>query len=117
MRRVAMLYTGIQGCLGSRQSLNIALLRSSCGVCAPWAFGTGRSHSDHPGKMPTVSGSIRRECLHHMIVFGEAHLCRILGAHAAYYNELRTHRSRSKDALFYRAIQLIFGTHSCRLIR
>jgi transposase InsO family protein len=28
-------------------------------------------------------GSIRRECLDHMIVFGEAHLRRILGAYAA----------------------------------
>ena len=32
-------------------------------------------------------GSIRRECLDHMIVFGEAHLRRILGAYAVYYNE------------------------------
>jgi len=43
-------------------------------------------------------GSIRRECLDHMIVFGEAHLRRILGAYAAYYNEARTHRSLDKDA-------------------
>ena len=33
-----------------------------------------------------------------MIVFGEAHLRRILGAYAAYYNESRTHRSLNKDA-------------------
>jgi len=50
-------------------------------------------------------GSIRRECLDHMIVFGEAHLRRILGAYAAYYNETRTHRSLNKDAPFRRAIQ------------
>jgi transposase InsO family protein len=43
-------------------------------------------------------GSIRRECLDHMIVFGEAHLRRIQGAYAAYYNESRTHRSLDKDA-------------------
>jgi hypothetical protein len=30
-------------------------------------------------------GSIRRECLDHMIVFGQAHLRRIVGAYAAYY--------------------------------
>jgi hypothetical protein len=42
-----------------------------------------------------------------MIVFGEAHLCRILGAYAAYYNELRTHRSLNKDTPFHRAIQRI----------
>src|SRR6202158_4925754 len=35
-------------------------------------------------------GSIRRECLDHMIAFGEAHLRRIVGAYAAYYNETRT---------------------------
>jgi transposase InsO family protein len=50
-------------------------------------------------------GSIRRECLDHMIVFGEAHLRWILDAYAAYYNEARTHRSLNKDAPFHRAIQ------------
>jgi transposase InsO family protein len=50
-------------------------------------------------------GSIRRECLDHMIVFGEAHLRRILGAYAAYYNESRIHRSLNKDAPFHRAIE------------
>jgi hypothetical protein len=40
-----------------------------------------------------------------MIVFGEAHLRRILGAYAAYYNEERTHRSLNKDALFQRTVQ------------
>jgi transposase InsO family protein len=50
-------------------------------------------------------GSIRRECLDHMIVFGEAHLRRILGAYAAYYNESRTHRSLNKDAPFHRGIE------------
>src|SRR5665811_2321832 len=49
-------------------------------------------------------GPIRRECLDHMIVFGEAHLRRIVGAYAAYYNESRTHRSLNKDAPFHRAI-------------
>jgi transposase InsO family protein len=50
-------------------------------------------------------GSIRRECLDHIIVLGEAHLRRIVGAYAAYYNESRTHRSLNKDAPFHRAIQ------------
>ena len=50
-------------------------------------------------------GSIRRECVDHMIVFGEAHLRRIVGAYAAYYNESRTHRSLNKDAPFHCPIQ------------
>ena len=50
-------------------------------------------------------GSIRRECVDHVIVLGEAHLRRILTEYAAYYNELRTHRSLGKDAPIHRAIQ------------
>ena len=50
-------------------------------------------------------GSIRRECLDHIIVFGEAHLSRILGEYAAYYNGSRTHRSLIKDAPFHRLVQ------------
>ena len=43
-------------------------------------------------------GSIRRECLDHVIVLGEAHLRRILKSYARYYNGVRTHRSLNKDA-------------------
>jgi transposase InsO family protein len=43
-------------------------------------------------------GSIRRECLDHIIVFGEAHLRRLLQSYALYYNDIRTHRSLGKDA-------------------
>jgi transposase InsO family protein len=50
-------------------------------------------------------GSIRRECLDHMIVFGEAHLRRILRGYAAYYNVSRTHRSLNKDAPLHRAME------------
>ena len=50
-------------------------------------------------------GSIRRECLDHMIVFGEAHLRRISRGYAAYYNVSRTHRSLNKDAPLHRAIE------------
>jgi transposase-like protein len=39
-----------------------------------------------------------------MIVFGEAHLRRILGKYAAHY-ESRIHRSLNKDDPFYRAIE------------
>jgi hypothetical protein len=42
-----------------------------------------------------------------MIVFGEAHLRRTLGAYAAYYNKARTHRSLNKDTPLHRAIQRI----------
>src|SRR6202165_3554579 len=50
-------------------------------------------------------GSIRRECLDHIIVSGEAHLRRILISYTAYYNSVRTHRSLNKDAPSFRPIQ------------
>jgi len=42
-------------------------------------------------------GSIRRECLDHMIVLGEQHLRRILKAYFTYYHKSRTHLSLCKD--------------------
>src|SRR5437763_1598674 len=50
-------------------------------------------------------GSIPRECVEPLVILGAAHLHRILTKYAAYYNELRTHRSLNKDAPIYRAIQ------------
>src|SRR6202140_1415464 len=50
-------------------------------------------------------GSIRRECLDHIIVFGEAHLRRTLRSYACYYNDIRTHRSLDKDAPVSRPVQ------------
>ena len=45
-----------------------------------------------------VIGSIRRECLDHVIVLGERHLKRILSSYVDYYNGTRTHLSLYKDA-------------------
>ena len=43
-------------------------------------------------------GSIRRDCLDHVVVFGERHLRHLLRSYATYYNEARTHLSLGKDA-------------------
>ena len=50
-------------------------------------------------------GSIRRECVDHFVVLGEAHLRRILQTYACYYNNIRTHRSLDKDAPVSRPVQ------------
>jgi transposase InsO family protein len=52
-------------------------------------------------------GSIRRECLDHIVILGEVHLRRILKSYAAYYNSVRTHRSLHKDAPTFRPVQQI----------
>ena len=50
-------------------------------------------------------GSIRRECLDHIIVLGEAHLRRILRSYARYYNETRTHLALDKDSPLSRTVK------------
>jgi transposase InsO family protein len=67
------------------------------------------------GFVERLIGSIRRECLDHVIVVGEAHLRRILRSYCRYYNEIRTHRSLDKDAPFRRPIQSV-GTIRSRAI-
>jgi transposase InsO family protein len=57
------------------------------------------------GFVERLIGSIRRECLDHIVVFGEAHLRRILRSYARYYNDIRTHRSLDKDAPAVRPVQ------------
>src|SRR6266542_1213365 len=61
-----------------------------------------------PSQNPYVErliGTVRRECLDRMLIFGEAHLRRVLFAYAAYYNRVRTHLALGKDAPLGRAVQ------------
>jgi len=51
-------------------------------------------------------GSIRRECLDHVIVLGERHLRKILKSYFDYYHQFRTHLSLAKDAPVSRRVQL-----------
>jgi transposase InsO family protein len=58
-------------------------------------------------------GSIRRECVDHVVVFGERHLRHVLLSYMKYYNEARTHLSLNKDAPAPRAVERI-GQILCR---
>src|SRR6516225_8923874 len=58
------------------------------------------------GYAERLIGSIRRECLDHVIVFGERHLRALLLNYQNYYNACRTHLSLDKDAPLSRAVQL-----------
>src|SRR5450756_1241693 len=57
------------------------------------------------GLAARMIGSIRRECVDHIIVLGEVHLRQILQSYARYYNDIRTHRSLDKDAPVSRPVQ------------
>src|ERR1019366_8443611 len=50
-------------------------------------------------------GSIRRECLDHIIVLHESGLRRILKSYFQYYERSRTHLALDKDAPVHRAVQ------------
>jgi len=50
-------------------------------------------------------GSIRHDCLDHVIVLGEGHLRRILKSYFDYYLQSRTHLSLTKDAPVSRSVQ------------
>jgi putative transposase len=52
-----------------------------------------------------IIGSIRRECLDHVIIFNETHLRRVLSCYFRYYHKSRTHLSLNKDCPDPRRIQ------------
>jgi putative transposase len=58
-----------------------------------------------------VIGSIRRECLNHVIIINESHLRRILAAYILYYHRTRTHLGLQKDTADHRsASEMSVGT-------
>ena len=69
---------------------------------------------DHPvafrspwqnGYVERVIGSIRRECLDHLILINEDHLHRVLSEYVNHYNNCRTHRSLAKDTPNHRRVE------------
>jgi transposase InsO family protein len=82
------------------------------------AFETARRLRVHPGKnayAERLIGSIRRECLDHIVVFGERHLRHVLLSYMDYYNGTRTHLALNKDAPISRAAEAA-GRILCRPI-
>ena len=57
-----------------------------------------RLDADRPRYVERVIGSIRRECLDHVIILNQTHLGRMLRAYLAYYHRGRTHLGLRKDA-------------------
>ena len=86
---------GIYGAIVTRRLRAMGIRDKPIAPASPWQNGYAER----------LIGSIRRECLDHVIVLGEAHLRRILRSYAHYYNDIRTHWSLNKDAPISRPIQ------------
>ena len=50
------------------------------------------------GYSERINGTLRRECLDHILILGEAHLRRIMRGYVHYYNNARTHLSLEKNS-------------------
>ena len=85
----------IYGAIVTRRLRAMGIRDKPTALASPWQNGFAER----------LIGSIRRECVDHFIVLGEAHLRRILRSYARYYNDIRTHRSLDKDAPVSRPVQ------------
>jgi transposase InsO family protein len=59
----------------------------------------------HNPMVERIIGSIRRECLDHVIVFNGPHLRRIRSDYLAYYHQDRSHRSLDQDCPLPRTVE------------
>ena len=59
------------------------------------------------GHVERLIGAIRRECLDHVVVFGEGHLRHLLAKYCACYNGARTHLALDKDSPLHRPVQAV----------
>ena len=96
----------VYGAVVSRRLRAMGIRDKPTAPASPWQNGVAER----------LIGSIRRECVDHFIVVGEAHLRQILKAYASYYNDIRTHRSLDKDAPAFRPIQHVGAIRSCALL-
>ena len=85
----------IYGSIVTRRMRAMGIRDKPTAPASPWQNGVAER----------LIGSIRRECVDHFIVLGEAHLRRILRTYARYYNDIRTHWSLNKDAPASRPVQ------------
>ena len=93
-RQIVVVREGVRSCV----SASVGSIRICEALTAP--------HS--PWQNPFAErliGSVRRECLDHVLVLSERHLRRVLTSYFAYYHGARTHLSLEKDAPDARPIE------------
>ena len=96
---------GIYGEIFTRRLRSMGIRDRPTSARSPWQNGYAER----------LIGSIRRECVDHIVVFGERHLRHVLLSYMNYYNETRTHLSLNKDAPSWRAAETV-GRIICRPI-
>jgi len=55
-------------------------------------------------------GTLRRECLDHLLIYGEQHLRQTLTEYARHYNQHRPHQSRQQRPLLHEPGQAVDAT-------
>jgi transposase InsO family protein len=85
----------IYGAEFQRRTAGMNLLEVPIAPRSPWQNGYAER----------FVGSLRRDCLDHVIALNERHLCRVVSSYARYYNCSRTHLALAKDAPEPREIQ------------
>jgi transposase InsO family protein len=88
---------GIYGVAGTRRLRAMGIRDKPIAAGSPWQ----NSFAER------LIGTIRRECVDHIVVLGEAHLRGILREYTRYYNTARTHQSLEQDAPVFRPVQQI----------
>ena len=68
---------------------------------------TGPRSPRQNGYCERAIGSIRRDCLDHVVVFGERHLRHLLRSYTTYYNAARAHLLVNKDAPMPRTVNAV----------
>lgn len=86
---------GIYGAYFRRRVKNMGIEQVVIAARSPW----------QKGYVERLIGSIRRDCLDHMIVLNEKHLRRVLISYFRYYHRWRTHQSLEMDAPDPRPVQ------------
>ncbi len=98
--------TKTSSAVSARRAADSETLKSWAGwnIAAPRARGIGIETVLTPIRSPKanaicerVIGTLRRDCLDHVIVLGERHLRRVLREYVSYDNETRPHRSLERE--------------------
>lgn len=87
----------VYGRVFTQKAAALGIVEVPPAVCSPWQ----NPYAER------VIGSIRRECLDHVVVLGERQLKGLLRGYVEYYHRARTHLSVEKDAPEGRPVQPI----------